>query len=183
VSSVTVEVVRAWRRGLALLNARWSLRTADSVGRWVRLRGRPVITNRGRLVIGERAQLYSTVATLELVTEEEGTLEIGARTLVNFGTSIVATKSVRIGDNCQIGTHTLILDNDYHRIEPERRLERPPSKPVVIENNVWIGARVIVLPGVTIGADSAIGAGSVVTADIPPRTLAAGIPARPIRQL
>ena len=54
------------------------------------------------------------------------------------------------------------MDNDFHRIEPERRLEWPESKPIIIEDNVWLGARVIVLAGVTIGDDSCIGAGSVV---------------------
>jgi maltose O-acetyltransferase len=77
----------------------------------------------------------------------------------------------------------MMLDNGYHRVEPERRLERPPSQPIAIGENVWIGARVIVLPGVTIGADSCIGAGSVVTTDVPPRTLAAGVPARILRRL
>ena len=50
---------------------------------------------------------------------------------------------MRIGAHCHIGPYTMMLDNDFHRIEPERRLERPPSKPIVIEENVWIGARVI----------------------------------------
>ena len=75
------------------------------------------------------------------------------------------------------------MDNDFHRIEPERRLERPESRPITIDDNVWIGARVIVLAGVTIGADSCIGAGSVVIDDIPPRSLAVGVPARVIREL
>ena len=135
------------------------------------------------MIIGERVQLISTVATLELLTEDGGLLEIGERTLVNFGCSIVATKLVHIGARCQIGPYSMMLDNDYHRVEPERRLERPSSQPIVIEDNVWIGARVIVMAGVTIGEDSCIGAGSVVTTDVAPRTLAAGVPARPIRQL
>ena len=63
----------------------------------------------------------------------------------------------------------MLLDNDYHRIEPERRLERPPSAPIVVEDDVWLGARVIVLAGVTIGAGSCVGAGSVVTDDVPRR--------------
>jgi maltose O-acetyltransferase len=77
----------------------------------------------------------------------------------------------------------MMLDNDFHRVEPERRLERPPSAPIVIGENVWVGARVIVMAGVTVGDDSCIGAGSVVTADVPPRTLVAGVPARVIREL
>jgi maltose O-acetyltransferase len=135
------------------------------------------------MVIGDRVQLISTIATLELVTEADGALEIGERSLVNFGCSLVAMKSVTVGRECHIGPYTMILDNAYHRLEPERRLERPPSRPIVVEDNVWIGARVFVMPGVRIGRDSAVGAGSVVTRDVPPRTLVAGVPAKPIRRL
>jgi maltose O-acetyltransferase len=75
------------------------------------------------------------------------------------------------------------MDNDFHRLEPERRLERPDSAPIILGENVWLGARVIVLSGVTISAGSVIGPGSVVTRDIPPRTVAAGVPARVIKEL
>ena len=120
---------------------------------------------------------------LELVSDPGGVLDIGEATLVNFGCSLVATELVRIGADCHIGPYTMMLDNDFHRVEPERRLERPPSKPIIVEDNVWIGARSILMPGVTVGRDSCIGAGSVVTASVQPRTLAAGVPARPIREL
>ncbi len=73
-----------WESGRSALNARWALRKADKVGPRVRLRGRPVVINHGRMVIGDRVQLLSTVATLELVTERGGTLEIGERSLVNL---------------------------------------------------------------------------------------------------
>jgi maltose O-acetyltransferase len=75
------------------------------------------------------------------------------------------------------------MDNDFHRMEPERRLERPESRPIAIEDNVWLGARVTVLGGVTIGEGSCVAAGSVVIDDVPPRSLAAGVPARVIRTL
>jgi acetyltransferase-like isoleucine patch superfamily enzyme len=172
-----------WRNGRAVINAKWSLRQADQVGARVRVRGRPAVSNHGRMVIGERVQLVSTIATLELVADEGGLLEIGERSLVNFGCSLVATELVRIGPRCQIGPYTMMLDNDFHRVEPERRLERPPSAPIIIGENVWVGARVIVMAGVTVGDDSCIGAGSVVTGDVPPRTLVAGVPARVIREL
>jgi acetyltransferase-like isoleucine patch superfamily enzyme len=172
-----------WHNGRAVINAKWSLRHVDEIGTRVRLRGRPAVTNQGRMVIGPRVQLVSTIATLELVSEKGGLLEIGERSLVNFGCSLVATELVRIGPRCQIGPYTMMLDNDFHRVEPERRLERPPSKPIVVGENVWIGARVILMAGVTVGDDSCIGAGSVVTADVPPRTLVAGVPARVIREL
>lgn len=169
--------------GAAVLRARWALRSADHIGERVRLRGRVVVVNSGHMSIGERVQLVSTIATLELVAEQGARLEIGERTLVNFGCSIVATGLVRIGAHCHIGPHTTIVDNQFHHIEPERRLERPPPRPIVVEDNVWIGARVILMPGVSVGRDSCIGAGSVVTSDVPPCTVVAGVPARTIRSL
>jgi maltose O-acetyltransferase len=178
-----VKASALWNDGRAVAAARWYLRHADSVGERVRLRGRPSITNLGRMTIGPRVQLISTMATLELVTLEGGTLEIGERTLVNYGGSIAAAERVSIGKECLIGTHAIIMDNDFHRIEPERRREWPESKPIVIEDNVWIGARSIVMTGVTIGTGSCVGAGSVVTRDVPDRTLVAGVPARAIRTL
>lgn len=172
-----------WRQGRSVLNARWYLRRADEVGDRVRVRGRPVVVNHGQMHIGERVQLNSTIATLELVSGPGGTLTIGPRTLVNFGCSLVATERLEIGADCHIGPHTMMLDNDFHHVEPERRLERPPSRPIVIGANVWVGARSIIMAGVTIGSDSCVGAGSVVTSDVPPRTLVAGVPARVIKEL
>jgi acetyltransferase-like isoleucine patch superfamily enzyme len=168
--------------GRAVISARWYLRKARRGSR-VRLRGRPVIKVEGTLIIGDRVQLVSTVARLELVAYKGGTIEIGERSLVNYGTSITSSSTVRIGPRCLIGTHVMIMDNDFHRIEPDRRLERPESHPITIGENVWIGGRSIVMGGVTIGDDCVIGAGSVVTSDIPPRSVAVGSPARVVRTL
>ncbi|MCZ7672776.1 MAG: acyltransferase [Chloroflexi bacterium] len=132
--------------------------------------------------IGNRVQIVSTIAKTELVAAN-GLLEIGDGTFINYGCSIAANKLVRIGKNCNIGTYVIMMDNDFHRLEPERRYEFPESEPIILENNVWLGARVIVLKGVTIGEGSVIGAGSVVTKDIPPRSLAAGMPAKILREL
>lgn len=172
-----------WDNGRQVLNARWALRRADVVGPRVRLRGRPAVHNRGTMRIAERVQLVSTIATLELVSEPGGVLDIGPRCLVNFGCSLVATELVRLGADCHIGPYTMMLDNDYHRVEPERRLERPESAPIVLEDNVWVGVRSIIMAGVTIGAGSCVAAGSVVTKDVAPRTLVGGVPARVIRSL
>ena len=178
-----MNLVLYWHHGRSAVNARWALRKADSVGARVRLAGRMRVVNKGRMVVGQRVQIVSTVATTEFATGPDGTLEIGDRTYINYGCSFSAEQLVHIGANCQIGPHTMILDNDFHRIEPERRLELPESKPVILEDNVWIGARAILLPGVTVGVGSCVGAGSVVTRDVPPRTFAAGIPARIISEL
>lgn len=188
VSSLAAEFLKAtpsaiMGNGAALLRARLYLRRATSVGPRVRVWGRPVVTNDGTMIIRDRARLVSTIATLELSVEPDATLEIGERTFVNYGCSIAATKLVSIGARCNIGTHVIIIDTDFHELDPERREHRPPSRPVVLEENVWIGARSIILRGVTIGAGSAVGAGSVVTCSIPPRSLAVGHPARVVRTL
>jgi maltose O-acetyltransferase len=139
--------------------------------------------NSGRLSVGNRVRLYSDVAMLELAIGPGGLLEIGDNVLINYGSSIGATQHVRVGNRCNIGTHCTLIDNAFHYVDPERRNERPPSAPVILEDNVWLATRVVVLPGVTIGKNSVIGAGSVVTRDVPPNVLAAGLPAKVIRQL
>lgn len=179
----TTNVRHIWQNGWAVLRARWYLRHATHVGARVRLWGKPSIQNAGTMSIGDRVRLVSTIATLELVAEPSATLEIGESAFINYGSSIAATQLVRIGPRCTIGTYVIMMDNDYHRLEPEWRDERPPSAPIILEENVWLGARVIVLRGVTIGTGSVIGAGSVVVQDIPPRSVAAGVPARVIRHL
>jgi acetyltransferase-like isoleucine patch superfamily enzyme len=171
-----------WTSGTEALRAHWYLRGAD-VARTVRLTGKPFVVNEGTMIVRDRVRLISNVATLELATGPDGTLDIGERSYVNYGCSLSARRLVKIGADCNIGTHCIMMDNDFHRLEPERRLEEPESKPIVLEDNVWLGGRVIVLAGVTIGADSVIGAGSVVTRDVPPKVVAAGVPARVIRGL
>jgi len=168
---------------LALLRARWYLRNATSVGERVRVWGRVIVRNSGSMIIGQRASLSSTAVPIQLSTEPNGKLEIGARTFMNYGCSISATKLISIGPDCKIGMDVLMIDNDYHQIDPTKRAVRPASAPILLEENVWLGARVIVLSGVTIGADSVVAAGSVVTRDIPPRSVAAGQPARVIRSI
>lgn len=182
-SEPKLDLGQLWHNGPAVLRARWYLRHATTLGPRVRVWGRPVVQNAGSLLVHDRARLVSTIATLELAVGQSATLEIGARTFINYGCSIGASELITIGPRCSIGTYVIIMDNNYHRLEPERRDERPPSAPIVLEENVWLGARVIVLPGVTIRAGSAIGAGSVVTRDIPARSLAVGQPARVIRDL
>ena len=167
----------------AVARARWRLRAVDQLGPMVRLWGGVRVVNHGRLIIGERVRLIGHIAPIELVSGPGATLDIGERTFINVGVSVAATERITIGASCQLGPHCMIMDNSYHHIEPERRNEVPPSVPVSIGDNVWLGARVIVLPGTTIGDGSVIGAGSVVNGNIPARSLAAGLPAKVIRSI
>jgi maltose O-acetyltransferase len=172
-----------WDNGESVLRAYWYLRHATRLGGRVRLWGKPSIRNGGTLIVGDRVRIISTISTTQIDVSSGGHLEIGEGTSINYGTSIGATESIRIGPRCLIGNYTILMDNDFHSVEPERRYERPQSKPIVLEENVWLGARVTVLQGVTIGAGSVVAAGSLVTHDIPPRMLAVGVPARPMQKL
>ncbi len=160
--------------------ARYYLRRCTRVGLFTRVYGRPKVFNQGTLVIGERVRIWSTTVPAELAVWQGGTLDIGDNVSINYGTSIAATGLVRIGHNSMLGAYTMILDNDFHEIE--NRNARPAPRPVILEDNVWLANRTIVLPGVTIGHDSVVGAGSVVMTDIPPRSVVLGNPARVIKR-
>ena len=95
------------------------------------------------------------------------------------GTVVGCFERIVIGNNVRCGANTLITDSDWHLNDP--RAAKP--RPVVIEENVWLGEGVKVLKGVRIGANSVIGAGSVVTKDIPANVVAAGNPCLVIKNL
>lgn len=162
-----------------VLNAQLQLRRSAHVPLSVRLLGRAWTAGGGAIDLSERVRIDGRTVRVELVARQQGRIEVGEGTFINYGVSISAHKLVSIGRECQIGQYVIINDNDYHDIEDKRRL--PPSSAVVLEDRVWLGARVIVLKGVHIGHDSVAGAGSVVTHDVPPRTIVAGVPATIVR--
>ena len=147
----------------------------------VRLHGRVQLSGCGEVVLGKGVCLVGTVVPIELVTYTSGRVEIGDHTFINYGSSIAARASVKIGPHCLLGHYTFVMDNDQHDII--RHAEVPQSGPVIMEDHVWIGSKTVILPGVRIGSRAVIGAGSIVTKDIPPRCVAAGNPARVLRQL
>ncbi len=163
-----------------MARARVDLR-ACSVGPRARLFGRCKVVNYSTIVIGERLLMYGDPVRCDLNAHGGGRLEIGDGVFINFGCSISAHTLVHVGDGCRIGQYSIILDCDYHSPDGSEGHGRP--KPIVIGDRVWLGARVTVLKGVTIGHDAVIGAGSVVTSDIPPGVLAVGVPASVRKQL
>ena len=101
----------------------------------------------------------------------------------NFNLTVVDDVEVRIGDNVLFAPNVTVTTTG-HAIEPElRRRSAQFSLPIVIENNVWIGANSVILPGVHIGENSVIGAGSVVSRDIPANVVAVGNPCRVMREI
>ena len=108
---------------------------------------------------------------------------IGARTFVNFGLVALDVARITIGDDVQIGPNVQLL-TPTHPVEPGPRRDKwEAAEPITIGDNVWLGGGVIVCPGVTIGADTVVGAGSVVTRDLPAGVVAVGNPARVVRTL
>lgn len=110
-------------------------------------------------------------------------ISIGAGTFVNFDCVMIDVAPIRIGEDCQIATNVQLL-TATHPIEPGPRREGWESgEPIAIGDNVWLGGGVIVCPGVTIGDDTVVGAGAVVTSDLPPGVVAFGVPARVQREI
>ena len=109
-------------------------------------------------------------------------ITIGDHVLISPGVRISAANSIFIADSCMLASHAYITDSDWHGIY-DRSLPPDTVSRVVLEENVWIGDSAIVCKGVTIGKNSIIGAGAVVTSDIPANVIAVGNPARVIKKL
>ena len=121
-----------------------------------------------------------------------GHIAIGSFSLINWGCRFLDNATISIGDRVLIATGVTFTTSEHPMHWTERYVAddkgepmggRCMSAPIVVEDDVWIGAGCIILPGVTIGARSVIGAGSVVTRDIPPQSVAYGTPARVMRTL
>jgi maltose O-acetyltransferase len=107
----------------------------------------------------------------------------GARSFANWGLVTLDVATVTVGDDVQIGPNVQLL-TATHPIEPGPRRDKwEAAEPIVIGDNVWLGGGVIVCPGVTVGADTVVGAGSIVVRDLPAGVVAVGSPARVVRHV
>jgi len=113
--------------------------------------------------------------------EGKGQISIGNYCLICPGVRIGSAHAITVGDNCMIASNAYLTDSDWHDIY--NRISIGKTAPIKIENNVWIGDSAIVCKGVTIGENSIIGAGAVVVDTIPANCVAAGNPARIVKQL
>ena len=156
--------------------------------------GKVLLLIRGaRITIGDNFYLYSGngVNSIASNLQADVYVEPGAALTIGNNVGMSSTRlwiheSARIGNNVKIGGCVLITDTDAHPMDYVARRssnEGTKSAPVVIEDDVWVGAHCIILKGVTIGARSVIGAGSVVTKSIPADCVAAGNPCRVIKSL
>jgi maltose O-acetyltransferase len=109
-------------------------------------------------------------------------IRIGRGCFVNFGCVFLDVAAIALGDACQIGPLVQILTADHPRDAAQRRDGYESGKPITIGANVWIGGGAILLPGISIGEDAIVGAGSVVTRDVPAGATVSGNPARAARK-
>ncbi|MCM1178609.1 MAG: sugar O-acetyltransferase [Bacteroides sp.] len=110
-------------------------------------------------------------------------ISVGRRFFANFSFTVLDEAPVTIGDDCFIGPNVSIYTACHSTDPMERNTRNEWAKPVTIGDNVWIGGSVTILPGVTIGSNVTVGAGSVVVHDIPDNAVAAGNPARVVKFL
>ena len=135
---------------------------------------------RGEAVFGERLMVFAQPWKVNIDVDRGATLTVGDGVFLNGGVSIEAWHDVRIGNNVLMAPFSSIIDDDRHELEPGVPLYKGPT---IIGDDVWLGRNVVILPGVTVGSGSVIGANSVVTRDILPNSFAAGSPARVVRKL
>jgi acetyltransferase-like isoleucine patch superfamily enzyme len=182
-------------RALAQRPRVWKYRALSTCGH---VSGRPVVhqplllLGEGTIVIGRDVEfgwstspLYYTGYCHVEASAPEAAIEFGDGVHVNNNAFIKSEGAgIRIAARALLGSNVEILDSDFHELHPARRRGgRPAMAPVELCENVFIGNGVTILKGVTIGADTVVGAGSVVTASIPAGVIAAGNPARVVREL
>jgi acetyltransferase-like isoleucine patch superfamily enzyme len=140
----------------------------------------PLLHNRGTMRVGSHVATRSQQTRPALATGPYGLLVIGDHSFVNQGAVVHAALSVTIGRRVLIGDYAVVSDTDFHEVDPGMGVR---TAPVVIGDDVWLARNVIVLPGATIGEGTVVAAGSVVRGELPPWVVAAGSPARPVRDI
>lgn len=172
--------------GLSQWLSRRTLRrlASESGARDLVVRGAIWMRGKGRLRLGSGVVLDGSVAPIELHVHEGAELVLGDGVHIDGGTSIEATERVQLGARVQVGAFCKIIDNHYHRPRGDQRRELPASVPVEVEEDVTLGARVLLLPGARVGRGSCVGAGTVLTRRVPAFSYVAGVPAtvRPLEQ-
>lgn len=157
--------------GARYARARWKLRGLQGIGGYPTVGGRPQIDTTD-CEVGDRFKIWSSYR--QTLVAGWGRIRIGDDVFINSGSVIFALREVIIEDAVAISNEVYICDSDSHGLAGED----PVEAPVRIGRGSWIGARSMILPGVTIGSRVMVAAGSVVTRDVPDDSLVAGNPAR-----
>jgi acetyltransferase-like isoleucine patch superfamily enzyme len=137
----------------------------------------------GRLEVGEGTLLEPGVW---ITAPGDARVRIGAGTFLNLGTMVAAVELVEIGDNCMFANGCFVTDGNHRFDDPDKPVTWQgftTKGPTRVGDDVWCGANVVITTGVTVGERCVIGANSVVTQDVPPFSIAAGAPAKVIKQV
>jgi acetyltransferase-like isoleucine patch superfamily enzyme len=168
-----------WRKILRWYYTRRYARALGVAPAQVDISGPCIIHGGGRFVVGKNVAIRSTARLpVELYCARGATSTFADGCFLNQGVHIACGQEILVGGKCLIADQVLIMDSDFHGVGdvPSQ------STPVRIERGAWIGARAIILKGVTIGEGAVIGAGAVVAHSVPPRSLAVGNPANVVRE-
>ncbi len=160
----------------------------EKVGRNLRVDlGAPYVYGDIRIRIGDDCTMNAISSFVATSVGRSPVLEIGNKTYLGHKVSISVGSRVTIGNHVLIANDVFIADNPGHPMDAMKRrvqgVEPDQIRPVTIGDDVWIGHGSKIMPGVTIGEGAVVGAGSIVTRDVPPYTLVAGAPAKPVRDL
>lgn len=152
----------------------------NKIGREVRIKGDVIFSGQGKLNCGNNLLIRSSKFNpVRIHIDNNANLTLGDKVFLNMGAHLSCSEEIIIGNHVDFGDDCLIMDNDFHGAGTKN----PKKAPIIINDDVWLAARVVVLKGVTIGKGSVIGAGSIVTKSIPPNSFAAGVPAKVIRSI
>lgn len=179
-----------------IFNILWLRLAGASFGKNVRIIGRIGLKINGQCSIGNNFRflsggMFNTMARNicgYIRVDKDATLKIGNNVGIS-SSCLWVTKSLVIGDNVKVGALCIIMDSDIHSLDAEERASfatdfaNARKSPVVIRDNAFIGASSIICKGVTIGKNSVVGTGSVVTKDVPDNEIWAGNPARFVRKI
>jgi acetyltransferase-like isoleucine patch superfamily enzyme len=165
-----------WDYGRQRANAQWTLRHCTRVGVEATVLGRATV-DATDMVAGDHFKVWS--GHRRTLITGWGRIRIGDRVFVNSGAVIFSTVEVTLGDDVAIANEAYLTDSDSHGVEGRPAKEAP----IRIGAGSWVGARAMILPGVTVGTRCLIAAGAIVSKDVPDETLVAGNPARVVRQL
>jgi acetyltransferase-like isoleucine patch superfamily enzyme len=125
----------------------------------------------------------ATFSLIPPVYSEHGlSIRVGRNVFINQGCTLNDIGGIEIGDDVMIGPRVSLITSG-HPLDPNQRRKQIVAAPIVIQRNVWLGAGAMVLQGVTVGEDSVVAAGAVVTRDVPAGTLVAGVPAQVLRPI
>lgn len=174
------QAIRRWRMGIRNATIKlgrhtevakdFSVGDCVTIGDYTRIKG--------KISIGRNTSVRSFV----LIDSRGGDIEIGSDCSINDFCVIYGMGNIQIGNDVRIATHTVLVSGNhiYDDASTLIRLQGVRNEPIVVEDNVWIGANVCILGSVTIGSGAVVGAGSVVTKNVPSMSIAVGNPARVI---